>query len=209
MKRHGQRGFSLIELMVTITILGILVLLGIPSYQQWMLNTRIRTVTESIQNGLRLARNEASQRGADVRFQLNSATVWQVCAFPATSTSAATAVDCTAAIAPPIQEFNSAGASNDVQVTVSTNVADIATTAGVYQAIVGGAVPAGITFNSLGRPTNYGATSILRIDVTAAQIDQQAASKRLVTTISPGGMVNMCDPNTAVKYSNLNTQGCQ
>ena len=94
MNTAGQHGVSLIEMMVAVTILAILVMLGIPSYQQWTLNTRIRTVTESIQNGLRLARNEASQQARYVRFQLNSATSWQVCQLPASAASAKAATDC-------------------------------------------------------------------------------------------------------------------
>ncbi len=85
-----QHGFSLIELMVTIVIFAVLVLLGVPSYQEWILNSRIRNASESIQNGLRLARNEATQRDLDVRFELTSAAAtadWTVCALTATATS--------------------------------------------------------------------------------------------------------------------------
>ena len=195
MKALHQRGVSLIELMVAVAILAILVMLGMPTFQQWTLNTRIRTVTESIQNGLRLARNEASQQSRYVRFQLSSATSWQVCVLPASAASALAATDCSTATST-VQSWNSPGMSN-VQVGTST--------ASTYKTIISGGVPAGITYNALGRPTAYGSTSILRIDVTAAQSALQASSRRLVTTISPGGMVNMCDP--AFTLSN-NVMGC-
>lgn len=201
-----QRGVSLIELMVAVTILAILVVMGIPSFQQWTLNTRIRTVTESIQNGLRLARNEASQRAGYVRFQLNSATSWQVCLLPASAASAEAATDCSSAVST-IQAWNSPSASN-VQVGASTainTVAESSSSSSVYSSIVSGGVPAGVTFNALGRPIAYGSTSILRIDATAANTSLQSSSRRLVTTISPGGMVNMCDP--AFTLSN-NVMGC-
>jgi type IV fimbrial biogenesis protein FimT len=203
MSRSGQRGVSLIELMITITILGILILLGIPSFQQWMLNTRIRTVTESIQNGLRLARNEASQQATNVRFQLNSASNWQVCVLPASAASAANYTDCTNAVST-VQTFDSPGAGSTVQVGAATATTDVATSA--YSTILSGGVPAGITFNSLGRPTDYGNTSLIRIDVTAANASLQPDSRRLVTTISAGGMVNMCDP--AFTFSTTSPQGC-
>ena len=201
-----QRGMSLIELMIAVVILAILVVLGMPTFQQWTLNTRIRTVTESIQNGLRLARNEASQRGGFVRFQLASATSWQVCLLPASAASAQAATDCSSATST-LQSWNSPG-MNNVQVGASTATSDVvsySSSSSTYGTIISGGVPAGVTYNSLGRPTAYGTGSILRIDATAAQASLQASSRRLITTISPGGMVNMCDP--AFKLSN-NVLGC-
>jgi len=93
-----------------------------------------------------------------------------------------------------------------VQVGASTAVNSVA--AGAYSTIVSGGIPAGITFNSLGRPSAYGTTSLLRVDVTAAQasLQTQAAGRRLVTTISAGGMVNMCDPYFT--FSTTSPQGC-
>ena len=206
MNTAGQHGVSLIEMMVAVAILAILVMLGIPSYQQWTLNTRIRTVTESIQNGLRLARNEASQQARYVRFQLNSATSWQVCQLPASAASAKAATDCSNA-ASSIQRWDSPSAST-VQVGASTAVKDVASSSSsssTYKTTISGGVPAGITFDALGRPTAYGSGSILRIDATAANASLQSNSRRLVTTISAGGMVNMCDPAFTLSK---NVMGC-
>lgn len=206
MRPGRQHGMSLIELMVAVAVLAILVVLGMPTFQQWTLNTRIRTVTESIQNGLRLARNEAAQQGRYVRFQLSSAASWQVCLLPASATSAQAATDCSSATST-IQSWNSPSMSN-VQVGATTATSDVvssSSSSSTYGTIISGGVPAGVTYNALGRPTAYGSSSILRIDVTAAQTAQQSTSRRLVTTISPGGMVNMCDP--AFKLSS-NVLGC-
>ncbi|WP_333676200.1 GspH/FimT family pseudopilin [Dyella sp.] len=203
MNTAGQRGVSLIELMVAVAILAILTVLGIPSFQQWTLNTRIRTVSESIQNGLRLARNEAAQRANDVRFQLTSASSWQVCVLPASAASAAAATDCSTATST-VQQWSSPGSASNVQVDASTAVTDVA--AGKFgSSTISGGLPAGITFDPLGRPTSYGSNSILRIDVTAAQSSLQATSRRLVTIISAGGMVSMCDPAFLLSS---NAMGC-
>ncbi|MBB6188805.1 prepilin-type N-terminal cleavage/methylation domain-containing protein [Rhodanobacter sp. MP7CTX1] len=202
MRPVPPRGFSLIELMTTLTVLAILILIGIPSYEQWMLNTRIRTATESIQNGLRLARSEASQRATFVRFQSTSATdaTWTVCQLPATAASAAAVTSCTGQTT--IQQVL-ADNTNGVQIGATTVVADIAAGTGIYGTPITGGVPAGITYTALGRPSDYGNTSIVRIDISAAQ----AGSRRLVTTISAGGMVNMCDP--AIPFNaTSSTQGC-
>src|SRR5579859_2757156 len=153
---------SLIELMVAVVILAILVVLGIPTFQQWTLNTRIRSVTESIQNGLRLARNEASQQGRYVRFQLTSASNWQVCLLPASAASAEAATDCSSAVST-IQTWNSPSMSN-VQVGASKAASDVvssSSSSSTYKSIVSNGVPAGVTYNALGRPTAYGSSSIL------------------------------------------------
>jgi type IV fimbrial biogenesis protein FimT len=210
MKPASPRGFTLLELMVTLTVFGILILIGIPSYQQWVLNTRIRTTTESIQNGLRLARNEASQRGSNVRFYLFASTAgaaeWTICLLPTSAASAATVTTCPlppAGSSSTLQSFANTADTTNLQVGAATAVADIT---GNYSSIMTGGVPGGITFNALGRPTDYGNTSIIRIDVTAAQAGAQAASRTLVTTISAGGMVNMCDPQ--IIFSATSPQGC-
>ena len=51
-----QLGLTLPELLIGIAILGILASVGLPSFQSWMVDTKIRTAAESIQNGLQRAR---------------------------------------------------------------------------------------------------------------------------------------------------------
>lgn len=211
MKRPPQQGFSLLELMVTLTVFGILLLIGLPTYRQWLVNTRIRTTTESIQNGLRLARNEASQRGTNVKFYLfaasNGAAEWTVCLLPASAASAATVTTCPlppANSSSTLQSFVNSADTTGLQIGTTTAVANIT---GNYTTIITGGIPASITFNALGRPTDYNNTSIIRIDATTAQVSAQATSRRLVTTISAGGMVNMCDPQ-APTFSATSPQGC-
>lgn len=54
-----HRGFTLIELMVTITLLSILLMLAVPSFSQWSRNTQVRSTAETLQNGLRAAKGHA------------------------------------------------------------------------------------------------------------------------------------------------------
>lgn len=73
-----QAGFSLIELMVAIAVLVAITAIGVPNLKSMLGNSQIRTVAESIKNGLQVARVEAIKRNAKVAFTLNANTSWQV-----------------------------------------------------------------------------------------------------------------------------------
>jgi type IV fimbrial biogenesis protein FimT len=64
------RGFSLVELLVVVAVLGLVLMLGLPNIAAWLQNTQIRTSAESAISGLQLARTEALRRNRTVRFNL-------------------------------------------------------------------------------------------------------------------------------------------
>jgi type IV fimbrial biogenesis protein FimT len=57
-----QCGFSLIELMVTIAVMGIMLAAAAPAMQSWIADSRVRTAAESFQNAARVAQGEAIRR---------------------------------------------------------------------------------------------------------------------------------------------------
>lgn len=59
-----QTGFTLIELMVTIAVLGILLSIAIPSFQNMLLGNRIAAQTNQLITALNYARSEAVKRGS-------------------------------------------------------------------------------------------------------------------------------------------------
>lgn len=63
---HGQRGFSLIELMVVVVLVAILLTIGIPSFSNFVVGQRVKTAAFDLASTLLLARSEAIKRNADV-----------------------------------------------------------------------------------------------------------------------------------------------
>lgn len=74
----AQRGMTLIEIMITLAIMGILLMIGMPSFNTWLANTQVRTGAEGLTNGLQLARAEAVRRNGNVTFVLGTQTGWTV-----------------------------------------------------------------------------------------------------------------------------------
>lgn len=72
MNRRRARGLTLIELIVTMSIVALLVLAAAPMLGNAFVNSRIRATGEAVLSGIQLARSEAVSRNARVRFQLTS-----------------------------------------------------------------------------------------------------------------------------------------
>jgi type IV fimbrial biogenesis protein FimT len=68
------RGFTLLELVVALTIMGMLLMLGMPSFTTFLRNSEVRSTAESISNGLRAARSEATRLNRPVSFTLAAGT---------------------------------------------------------------------------------------------------------------------------------------
>ncbi|WP_306993017.1 GspH/FimT family pseudopilin [Pseudoxanthomonas winnipegensis] len=58
-RRSQTRGFTLLELMVTVTVLGILAAIAFPSFRNTIRSTRVATTTNQLLTAVALARTEA------------------------------------------------------------------------------------------------------------------------------------------------------
>ena len=68
---HPMRGFSLVEVMVTVGILAILAALAAPSFQPLIDKWRVQQTVENMKSTLYYARSEAIKRGGRVGIQKN------------------------------------------------------------------------------------------------------------------------------------------
>lgn len=74
-----SRGFTLIELMVVVSIIAITVAAAAPAFGRMLANYGVRSGAESMLNGLNLARAEAVRRNTPVSFALTAGTSgWSV-----------------------------------------------------------------------------------------------------------------------------------
>ena len=70
--RQAQAGFSIIELMIVITIIGVLAGFAIPSFNEMIANNRRTTVVNELLSNVMLARAEAAKRGQTVSICANT-----------------------------------------------------------------------------------------------------------------------------------------
>jgi type IV fimbrial biogenesis protein FimT len=69
--RH--RGFTLVEMMVAMTVMLLLLLSGMPMVSTFLGNVRLRVGSEGMLDGLALARNEAIRRNTTVLYRFTGA----------------------------------------------------------------------------------------------------------------------------------------
>lgn len=74
--RPRSRGFTLIELMVTVTILAIMMGIGIPSFRTFLANQRIKSASTELMASVLISRSEAIKRNATVNLTPLNSTTW-------------------------------------------------------------------------------------------------------------------------------------
>lgn len=191
-----QRGFTLIEVVIAIAVMGMLLMLGVPSMSEWLQNSQIRTAAEIMAQGLQTARAEAVRRNTSVRFSLVD-TLDASCALSATGQNWIVSRNdpseqCNGAEVVDFIEPNDAAIAQILQKRLGTEGTPNALIAATDDA----AASSNVTFNSLGRVLN--ANGIDTIDVTnpsgGACKTASGNMRCLRVTVSIGGDVRMCDP---------------
>jgi type IV fimbrial biogenesis protein FimT len=191
-----SNGFTLIELIVAVTVISILLVAGIPAFTSWVANAQVRTVTDGIANGLRMAQAEASRRNRQVQFILTSSSPAPPASGTAPSqTPSSTGTNWVIVTVPmPLLTDPSTGTTEIAQYVQGSNLANVATNI----AISG---PATLTFNSFGLVTS-GITNSSSATYTVTRV---GADHPLDVLVSVGGQVRVCDPGIALSSS---PEGC-
>ena len=194
------KGFTLVELIVVVAIVGILLGLAAPFLTEMIMNARIRNLAGSISNGLNMAKAEAVRRNVPVRFQLTT-TADNTCALSNAGPSWVVSLD------NPSDACGSMPSDNEgpriIQVKGNENVERLVMVAAEHTAV----------FNSIGRQiTNAVVDNVISIQTTSgpdacATIANKKGFRCLQINISPGGMVRVCDPAQASKETRSCTFG--
>jgi type IV fimbrial biogenesis protein FimT len=171
-----RRGFSLIELMIAVTIFAIAMMLALPSFTEWIQGQQIRVATEAILNGLQIARAEAIRRNLPVQIVFGPGTAWAV-----------TEMTSGAAVQSRVAEE---GSVNAVLTAVNAGPPAVAATTVTF-------TPLGSTMaNADASPT------VTRLDIsnpTGGLCQALGGPMRcLAVQVSGGGSLKMCDPHPLV-----------
>jgi len=72
-------GFTLIEVLVAVAVVGILAMMAMPTFGEWLQSQQLRAAAEASLNGLQVARSEAIRRNLPVQIVFNAPqTGWSV-----------------------------------------------------------------------------------------------------------------------------------
>lgn len=200
------RAFTLIELMIVVTLVALLLTLAAPSITIWLQNLKVRNVGESFVNGLQLARMEAMRRNSRVTFSMVSGTDAN-CTLSATSPSWVVAQG---GVLPDalVGKCNAAmvEAGGDVIQKNSAGPALKGTTIAATDA--NGAPAQCLTYDGLGQIPSQGsiacANPIGRIDISSPV----SGTAPLRVVINQAGQVRLCYPDTDNKLSATDPRKC-
>jgi type IV fimbrial biogenesis protein FimT len=171
---RSPSGFTLLEIMIVVAIMGVLLAAGMPSLGAYMNNSKIQASAQSLLSGFQQARAEAVRRNLNVVITLTSDSIDQT--TPTASTTGKnwiiTAPSPTIPTESIVVSAKSSSEGSAEKITVNGGVGTI-------------------TFNSLGG-TNLGlpATFAFGLDGKTCGGDVRC----LNVIVTPGGRTQICDP---------------
>ena len=192
LRAAAARGFTIIELLVGITLLAVLMGLGVPALGTYLQNSKLASAAASYYSGVQAARTEAIRRNVTTQFVMTDTPIETAdianAATPAVGGRnwVVRAASGPAAFAPAVEA--KAGAEGD---GTSGAAAIQALGAAAAPIVFDGTIP----FNGFGATTT---STTYTIDITnpgggtCAALSGPMRCRRIV--VSPGGQISLCDP---------------
>lgn len=183
----AARGFSLIELMVTLSVAAFLLTTAAPAVSSWIADSHVRSVADTLQNAVRLAQAEAIARSRPAVLAL---------------TTDAPALGTAPAANGPRWMVRLLGRDTDTE----DDAAALFLRGGAEAATMGVSVtgPALVCFNGFGQQVTLASTATGLDTACTAPADathpttyaltHAGGSRTLQVQVGLGGQVRMCDP---------------
>lgn len=184
--RRSQRGWTLIELVVTFAVLAVVVAAAMPDYASMLANGKVRTATDGVASGLAIAQAEAMRRSTNVEFLVTSAAPGPATVSAAASASASNwlvrvPADATRGLAADVYVRGSEAAPSSGAVTIDNR-------AGAFAAVF---TPSGrVMLNAGGALQPLAGPLVLRMSTLKAD-------RPLCVYATATGSIKACDPKLA------------
>jgi len=162
-------GFTLIELMIVLAIVGVLSAFSLPGFNHWMSNAQLKSVSEILMSGIRSAQSEAVNTGQNVQFVLTN---------DDPATGAASSTTGKNWLVQSMQMLNPATADALLSAEKMS---------GQYPAISVLADTAVLSFNEIGRINNIAQNVNI-------ELSHQNTTEKLRISIATTGALRLCNP---------------
>lgn len=187
-----QRGFTLVEIAITLALTAILLFAVTPAVTSMIANARVRSSAESLQAGLQRARNEALRRNEPVTFWMvttnGSNMLDDSCALSSTATAWAVGRN------DPAAKCATASSETLDPLLIEKSVGGVAAAGVAISAFdAGGTAADRVAFDGFGRVVTGSAIASIDLDNTSSGND----FRPLRLQLSRNGSLRLCEPRVA------------